>query len=196
MKHRRNKPDPIACGIQARAILPDPPLALHQMPGHLIRRLQQVAVSLFVEAASAAGFDLTPVQYAALVGIATHPNIDQATLAALIAYDRATIGGVVDRLQRKGLVRRTSSPRDKRVRQLVVEPPGNRLLGHAAVHVEAVQRRILEPLSPEEAAIFMMLIAKLVSAHNQHCRAPTKTVRRPPRNGETGGPKPFGTSRT
>ena len=186
MKYRRNNPSPLPRGIQARAILPDPAFALHRMPGHLIRRLQQAAVSLFAEEASTAGFDLTPVQYAALVGIAAHPNIDQAALAGLIAYDRATIGGVVDRLQKKGLVRRTSSPRDKRVHQLVVEPSGRRMLTHAGLHVETVQRRVLEPLSPEEAAIFMMLIAKLVSAHNQHCRAPMRPVTgrktaRPPR---------------
>ena len=53
-----------------------------------------------------AGFDLTPVQFAALAVIAEHPRIDQATLAGLIAYDRVTIGGVVDRLSQKGYILR------------------------------------------------------------------------------------------
>ena len=40
---------------------------LHAMPGHLIRRAQQIAVAIFME--ECAEFDLTPVQYAALVAI-------------------------------------------------------------------------------------------------------------------------------
>src|SRR5450432_229782 len=60
-------------------------------PGHLARRFQQIAVAVFHAAVEEAGYDLTPVQYAALTEIATQPGIDQATLAGLIAYDRTTI---------------------------------------------------------------------------------------------------------
>ncbi len=48
--------------------------------GYLFRRMQQIAVSLFVEECRA--FDLTPVQYAALVAIHTHPGIDATRLSA------------------------------------------------------------------------------------------------------------------
>ena len=50
----------------------------------------------------AAGFVLTSVQFAALDAIAQQPAIDQATLAATISFDRATIGGVIERLESKG----------------------------------------------------------------------------------------------
>ena len=70
----------------------------NDMPGHLARRFQQIAVAIFHAEVEEAGYDLTPVQYAALTTIRTHPGIDQATLAGLIAYDRTTITGVVDRL--------------------------------------------------------------------------------------------------
>lgn len=83
-------------------------LDLHDMPGHLIRRLNQVSVSLFMEEATKAGYDLTPVQFAALSAIEAYPGADQATISGVIAYDRVTIGGVVDRLTQKGFVRRGS----------------------------------------------------------------------------------------
>ena len=73
-------------------------------PGHLARRFQQISVAVFHAAVEEAGYDLTPVQYAALTEIATQPGIDQATLAGLIAFDRTTITGVVDRLVQKGLL--------------------------------------------------------------------------------------------
>ena len=69
--------------------------SLHDLPGHLIRRLHQISVSTFTAETAAEGFDLTQVQYAALFTLRGHPGIDQATLAGLIAYDRVTIGGVV-----------------------------------------------------------------------------------------------------
>ena len=43
---------------------------IYQMAGHLIRRLQQISVSVFTEHMRAAGYDLTPVQFAALSAIA------------------------------------------------------------------------------------------------------------------------------
>ena len=77
-------------------------LEFQNMPGHLIRRLHQISVSVFTSQAAGAGFDVTPVQFAALSTIEAYPAIDQAGLARLIAYDRVTIGGVVDRLVQKG----------------------------------------------------------------------------------------------
>src|SRR3979409_1297810 len=89
-------------------------------PGHLARRFQQIAVAVFHAAVEEAGYDLTPVQYAALTTVATQPGIDQATLAGLIAYDRTTITGVVDRLVQKGLAVRQANSRDRRVRELQI----------------------------------------------------------------------------
>ncbi|MEZ5701810.1 MAG: MarR family winged helix-turn-helix transcriptional regulator [Burkholderiaceae bacterium] len=64
-----------------------------KMAGHLIRRLQQQSTQVFQSRMQAAGFDLTSVQFAALDAIAQQPEIGQATLSAIIGFDRATIGG-------------------------------------------------------------------------------------------------------
>ena len=63
--------------------------AVYAAPGYLFRRMQQIAVALFVEECRA--FDLTPVQYASLVAIHTHPGIDATRLSAVIAFDRSTL---------------------------------------------------------------------------------------------------------
>jgi DNA-binding MarR family transcriptional regulator len=130
------------------------------MAGHLIRRLQQQSTQVFQAATQAAGFDLTSVQFAALDVVGRQPGIDQAGLAATIGFDRATIGGVNDRLEHKGLRRRGVGTQDRRARLLHLTAAGERLLAAVRPVVEALQADILAPLSPRERASFLALARK------------------------------------
>ena len=131
-----------------------------EMAGHLIRRLHQQSTQIFQTQTQGAGFDLTSVQFAALDAIAQHPGIDQASLAAIISFDRATIGGVIDRLESKGLVQRVVSAQDRRARLLHLTPEGERLLAAIRPVVEALQAEILAPLSRAERTAFVALAHK------------------------------------
>jgi DNA-binding MarR family transcriptional regulator len=131
-----------------------------EMAGHLIRRLHQQSTQVFQAQTQAAGFDLTSVQFAALDAIAQQPGIDQATLAATISFDRPTIGGVIDRLGRKGLVTRVVSEQDRRARQLHLTPEGEQLLAAIRPVVEALQARILARLPAAEHSTFLALAHK------------------------------------
>lgn len=131
-----------------------------KIAGHLIRRLHQQSMQIFQEKTQAAGFDLTSVQYAALDAIAKRPGVDQASLAAAISFDRATIGGVIDRLERKGLVRRVVSAQDRRARLLHLTPDGEQLLASCRPVVEALQTDILAMLSAAERKVFLSLAHK------------------------------------
>ena len=130
------------------------------MAGHLIRRLHQQSTQVFQAQTQAAGIDLTSVQFAALDAIAEQPGIDQAGLAATISFDRATIGGVIDRLESKGLVLREVSAQDRRARLLRLTPEGAQLLASVRPVVEALQVDILAPLSAAEQARFLALAHK------------------------------------
>ncbi len=147
-------------------------LQIYNMAGHLIRRLNQISVSVFQSGVRDAGFDLTPVQFAALNGIRAYPGIDQAGLAGVIAYDRATIGGVVDRLEGKGFVTRRISRRDRRVRELTLTAEGHAVLEALEPVVSALQQDILTGLSPQEQAEFLRLARKATDAGNSLSRAP------------------------
>lgn len=147
-------------------------LPIHDMAGHLIRRLNQISVSVFQDRLKAAGFDLTPVQYACLATLDQKPGIDQATLAGLIAYDRATIGTVLDRLETKGLVTRKVSPRDRRAREMHLTETGRDLYRTVTPLVQEIQTLITGGLAPPERAEFLRLAAKLASTGNALSRAP------------------------
>ena len=146
----------------------------NDMPGHLVRRFQQIAVAVFLSEVGEAGFDLTPVQYAALGAIGASPGLDQVTLAGLIAFDRTTITGVVDRLVQKGLIERRASSRDRRARELRLTDQGRRTLRAMTPAVESAQRTMLRGLTAREAEEFLRLLRKAIAAANDLSRAPLR----------------------
>lgn len=137
-------------------------LRIHGMAGHLIRRLNQLSTHVFAKRIQAAGYDLTPVQFAAMDAIATHPGIDQAGIAAKIAYDRATIGGVIDRLEHKGYVTRCVSQQDRRAREVRLTEEGGTVYREALPVVSQLQEDILPGLSKSERQTLLKLAAKVV----------------------------------
>jgi DNA-binding MarR family transcriptional regulator len=132
-------------------------------PGHLIRRAQQIAVAIFAE--HLAAYDITPVQFAILNALHDTPDIDQVTLAKRVAFDPATSGSVIARLEAKGWVARQAHATDRRRKLLVVTPQGVQALANMQSAVAEVQTHILTPLSAAEQKQFVGLLAKLVAGH-------------------------------
>ena len=132
------------------------------MAGHLIRRMHQQSTQVFAQRTQAAGFDLTAVQFAALDAIHAHPATDQARVAELIAYDRATIGGVIDRLEQKGWIHRVVSERDRRARELSLTAEGQRVRSALLPVIQDLQGEILQPLSDADRACFLKLARQMV----------------------------------
>lgn len=130
------------------------------MPGHLIRRLHQVSTHVFLQRVREAGFDLTPIQFAALDMLRHNPGTDQAGLAQAISKDRATVGSVADRLEQKGLVRRVVNASDKRARELTLTEKGEAVVTAVLPLVKQLQQEILPGLSKEEYRQFVALAAK------------------------------------
>lgn len=132
---------------------------LEQYPGYFIRRLQQVAVAAFV--AETQEWGITPVQFGALTTVARNPDIDQRTLAGLIRFDTSTIGSVLDRLEKRGLLTRGSCAADRRVRLLRVTAQGQALLAAVEPAVRRAQERILAPLPERDRARFLRMLVIL-----------------------------------
>ena len=137
---------------------------ISDMPGHLIRRLNQMSTQVFAHHVQSAGFDLTPVQFAALDAVRSNPGLDQAGIAALIAYDRATIGGVIDRLEQKGLVTRSINKRDRRAREVALSDTGHQVYQDLLPTIVRGQGEILEGLTDDEEKQFLRLAKKALRA--------------------------------
>jgi MarR family transcriptional regulator, lower aerobic nicotinate degradation pathway regulator len=146
--------------------------AVYTKPGYLFRRMQQIAVAIFVEECKA--YDLTPVQYAALVAIRTHPGIDATRLSAVIAFDRSTLGNVIERLQAKLYIERKPAPEDKRVKLLYLTKSGTALLRDIMPSVDRAQARMLQPLKPADRKALLALMTQLVDLNNEASRVPLR----------------------
>lgn len=132
-------------------------------PGHLIRRAQQLAVAVFME--ETAAFDVTPVQYAILNALMDSSGVDQVTLAGRVAFDAATSGSVIGRLEAKGWVRREADTQDKRRKLLWLTPEGEKAALQMKRAVVRAQGRIVGPLAPAEREQLIALLHKLVVGH-------------------------------
>ena len=162
--------------------MPDQPPAAHMtaskpaaidiqdQPGHLIRRANQIAVSVFHETLGRA---VTPVQYAVLRTLREKPGLDQATLAGEVALDTSTTADIAARLEGKGWIVRTVLARGQR--RLELTPEGGAVLDALVQGIHTVQERLLGRLEEGEQAEFLRLLRKFVQLNNDLSRAPRQS---------------------
>lgn len=133
------------------------------MPGHLIRRLSQQSNQVFQDEMKRIGADVTSVQFASMQAIELHGEMEQSQIAQSIHYDKATIGGVIDRLEKRGWVERKANPKDRRAKLVTLTREGRKALEEITPVVKALQDQVVANLSDEERALFIKLAQKVVS---------------------------------
>jgi len=131
---------------------------LDDQVGFLLRVAMQRHTAIFM---SRMVEQLTQTQFAALAKLHEVGPCSQNHLGRLIYLDAATIKGVVDRLQLRGLVTALNDPKDKRRRAVTLTAKG-RAATEAATKVAArITAATLTPLTAEEQKIVARLLRKL-----------------------------------
>lgn len=112
--------------------------------------------------------DLTPVQAKLLCVLAFGPR-GMAELAQCFGVEKAALTGLVDRAERRGLVRRSPVPGDRRALSVTLTTTGRRAA--AAFHAEATEElnHLLSPLAPRDRDDFRGALAKITAAYRQSC---------------------------
>lgn len=125
---------------------------------HCMRRAMQEHAARWQSALTG----LTKPQYAVLTVLEADGPVDQATVGERAAIDKATLAGLVPRLEQRGLiVREVGSDRRKRLLRLTER--GAAELATARPAADAVDDAILERLEPEERAHLGALLRKLTA---------------------------------
>lgn len=108
-----------------------PSIAAWQRIGELLE-LQRCRAS-----AVARELDLSPPQLFALRHMDPDAPRPMGELAGALACDNSNVTGIIDRLERRGLVERRPSPDDRRVRILALTAEGERLRSVVAERLAA-----------------------------------------------------------
>ena len=134
---------------------------LEDQVGHLLRRANQRHTALFAKRFTQ--YDLTPLQFAALMKLADYPQgLSQNHLGRLTAMDPNTTQGVVQRLCERELIDRTRSHEDRRRFTLLLTEAGRILTAELVAQGLRISQETLAPLSTQEQSIFLRLLRRLI----------------------------------
>lgn len=129
--------------------------------GFLLAKAYQRACAIFKEEFE--GYDLTPQQFALLCFLWQRDGLSQAELSSKSQIDRTTMGGLVDRLEADGLVKRLPHPEDRRAYQICLTDAGKTLEKELTILSANVRARFVAPLSDQELQTLLTLLEKLRS---------------------------------
>jgi len=97
-----------------------------------------------------APLDITAAQYVILVTLADGPTDSASGLCKGVSYDPGAMTRMIDRLERKGLVRRIRCPEDRRKINLELTPEGKAVYPRLIESAIAVLNRYLRGFSRDE----------------------------------------------
>jgi DNA-binding MarR family transcriptional regulator len=154
-----------------------PPAALMASTVLLVQRVSRMATDLLAGALAPLG--LRPRHYSTLMALAEHGPASQQSLGRGLLIDRTTMVGVVDDLERLGLVVRAADPEDRRAYRVELTGRGRTSLVRATGAVARAERSLLSGLSADEQGELRALLRRV--ADQQGGAAPARGVAAAPR---------------
>src|SRR5436190_35930 len=136
-------------------------VSLEDLSIHLLHRAVQRADDIFADNVSEA--NLTPTQYAVLVGVAQSADLSQTDLVEVTGSDQTTLSEVVRRLLKKGLLQRRRRKEDTRKYAVRLTEAGRQVLQAAEPSVLRAEAAVLARLSGEQRRAFVAAL-KAVSS--------------------------------
>jgi DNA-binding MarR family transcriptional regulator len=135
---------------KARRLLPSQKEASHSvslkrlksLAGYLIRQAQLWVFQDFNE--TLAPLDIRPVQYSILTVIRENPGLSQMALSQVLGIVRSGVVPLLDGLESRGLLKRTSHASDRRSHALRLTAEGGALLERADALVQQHEKRLIQ----------------------------------------------------
>lgn len=134
-------------------------LSLHDSSGHLLRRAQQRAIDIFMQAFADHG--LRPPQFALLLAAYQNPDANQSDLVRETGIDRSTAADMITRLATRGLIERVRTKTDGRANRLKVTAAGIEALESAAAAAQSVHDSIMAPIAPGQRDRFLKQLRQI-----------------------------------
>ena len=116
--------------------------------GYLVHEVARLFRRRFEDEARIHGVTLP--QWRALAEIHRQEGISQVSLAGCIDTDPMTLSGILDRLEKRGLIERYTDPNDSRAKLARLSPAGTELVGTAKNVGRELYENALDGLAPAE----------------------------------------------
>lgn len=100
-----------------------------------------------------------------LLGILRDRKPTMNELAQLLGLDKSSISGLVDRAERRGLVRRLPSQIDRRSVRVSLTGEGRSLVQKVMTDFDQDIAAMVDPLDPDERATLTALLSRVLAAH-------------------------------
>ena len=108
-------------------------------------------------------FGLTPCQFEVLITLWEEDNILSSELGKRVSRDGPTITGVIDRMERKMLVKRKRDSNDRRVVKVVLTSKSKGMKEQLSVTNKQILERITENLTSKEINQLETLLLKMIN---------------------------------
>lgn len=136
------------------------PIFKHQAPlGYLIHEVARLMKRRFEDQAGMHGITLP--QWRTLAQIAAHEGITQIALANALDIDPMTISGILDRLDKRGLIERYTDPSDSRARLARPTTTGVEMYDTARTLGMAMYESALDGVSPADRETVINVLATM-----------------------------------
>lgn len=134
----------------------DPEVEPFRAVGFLLSSLGHAIAARF--SARLAPVGLEPKEFALLRAVGSREGDSQQAVGERLGVPASRMVGLVDELERRGLLERRRSPRDRRAHALHLTPAGGRLLAEATQLAAGLERELTQDLDATQRA---ELIARL-----------------------------------
>lgn len=131
---------------------------LENVPFHLMRQLLQEHTSQWQKQLNG----ITKQQYSVLCAVSDKPGIEQVELMSEALMTKATLAELLVRMEKKGLLNRTTGITDKRRRHIYLTPAGVISLESARKAAESVDAYFMKHLSNPQQQQLIELIKKML----------------------------------
>lgn len=138
----------------------------HRQMQHLLGyNLAQACIPSFAiyEQAIGGPLQLRQVEFTILVLVSSNEDVTQKALSLALGIAAPNLTVILDRLDKRGLVRRVRSEADRRAQYVQITAKGRTLTRKAHLLSEQMEAELLGPLSQAERAMLFELLQKVAS---------------------------------
>jgi MarR family transcriptional regulator, lower aerobic nicotinate degradation pathway regulator len=139
-----------------------PEIEVAEFAGQLFFRLWRASHERTAEALETVG--LTPPLFALLNVLGARTGAIQQELGQAMGIDPSTMVSLIDQLERAGLAKRRTHPKDRRAREVSITPKGRRALDQARGLAAQVEDDVLRGLKAAERGQLLTLLRQALSS--------------------------------